>query len=111
MGLFDNIENKCRGYRYLLTLDISITGPYSDDVNGPDFMYIADSRDELVEKIKETLKRNLDTNRKEFKNDNLYYDEPNYTRLGADVQWHDGEKSWWWMFSIIPVKYLRNEKK
>lgn len=106
----DKVENKLRGYRYLLTLDISTKGPYSDDLTGTDFMYIADSRDELVEKIKETLSFNLESNKK-ASDGRIYYDEPKFTRLGADVHWHDGKKSWWWMFNIYPIRYFRKEKK
>ena len=106
----DKVENKLRGYRYLLTLDISTTGPYSSDSTGTDFMYIADTRDELIEKIKETLSFNLESN-KNASDGRIYYDEPKFTRIGADVHWHDGEKSWWWMFNIYPVRYLGKGKK
>lgn len=106
----DKIENKLSGYRYLLTLDISTTGPYSNDSAGTDFMYIADTRDELIKKIKEVLAENLAFSQKTL-GDKIYYDEPKFTRIGTDVHWHEGEKSWWWVFNIYPVKYVRKGKK
>lgn len=101
-SMYNNVENKIKGYKYVLELSININNDPLD-MSSADRLCICDTRDECIEEIKKSIASYEAANEKECAG--ITHDPYIITRLDCHIHYHCGNKSWWHSYGIFPVRY------